>query len=181
VYIADVGQNRWEEVDVEDARTPGLDYGWRHREAGTRSRRARPDSGRAAGRAGARIAHDDGCSIYRRLRVPRPRGARAAGHYVYADYCSGWIRSFRMSGDAVTDPRTGTSRTSRDHSFGQDAHASVRAQRSRWRLPDRARGPLNGQPTTLRAGTPGRTSSAGSGASTRSTMIVVSSRASPPP
>ena len=32
LYIADVGQNKFEEVDVVDARRPGIDYGWSLRE-----------------------------------------------------------------------------------------------------------------------------------------------------
>jgi glucose/arabinose dehydrogenase len=127
VYIADVGQNRWEEVHVEDARTPGLDYGWRQRE-GRHSNKAG-----APGVPGARrvepvleYGHDDGCSItggfvYRGRAVPS-----LVGHYVYADYCSGWIRSFRMNGDAVTDPRTwDVPNIPAITSFGQDAHGEL--------------------------------------------------------
>jgi len=127
VYIADVGQNRWEEVDVADARTPGLDYGWRHREGRHAFKAGAP------GVPGARrvepaleYGHDDGCSItggfvYRGRAVPS-----LAGHYVYADYCSGWIRSFRMNGDAVTDQRTwDVPQVPSITSFGQDAHGEL--------------------------------------------------------
>jgi len=127
VYIADVGQNRWEEVHVEDARTPGLDYGWRHREGRHAYKAGAP------GVPGARRVepvldydHDDGCSItggfvYRGQAVPS-----LAGHYVYADYCSGWIRSFRMNGDVVTDPRTwDVPEVSAITSFGQDARGEL--------------------------------------------------------
>jgi hypothetical protein len=46
------------------------------------------------------------------------------GRYVYADYCAGWIRSFRYSAGAATDPRDhsgdlGT--VSQIVSFGEDA------------------------------------------------------------
>ena len=127
VYIADVGQNRWEEVHVEDARTPGLDYGWRQREG------RHPFKAGAPGAPGTRrvepvleYGHDDGCSItggfvYRGRAVPS-----LAGHYVYADYCSGWIRSVRMNGGAVTDERAwDVPDVPAITSFGQDADGEL--------------------------------------------------------
>lgn len=107
VYIADVGQNQWEEIHVESASAAGLDYGWRIREG------RHPYRDGAPGVPGARRVepqveydHHDGCSItggfvYRGRALPS-----LVGHYVYADYCSGWIRSFRMQDATVTEQRT---------------------------------------------------------------------------
>jgi hypothetical protein len=39
--------------------------------------------------------------VYRGARLTQLRG-----HYFYADYCQGWIRSFRYSNGQVTDART---------------------------------------------------------------------------
>jgi hypothetical protein len=46
--------------------------------------------------------HGQGCSVtggyvYRGDAVPALRGT-----YFYADYCNGWVRSFRLQGGAVT-------------------------------------------------------------------------------
>jgi glucose/arabinose dehydrogenase len=40
--------------------------------------------------------------VYRGCRLPG-----YAGHYFYADYCSGMIRSFRMQGGQVAEPAIG--------------------------------------------------------------------------
>jgi glucose/arabinose dehydrogenase len=127
VYIADVGQNRWEEIDVASASAPGLDYGWRQREG------RHPFKDGTPGVPGARrvepvveYGHGEGCSVtggfvYRGRAIPE-----LIGHYVYADYCSGWIRSFRMNGDTVTDARSwDVPRVESITSFGQDARGEL--------------------------------------------------------
>ena len=105
LYIADVGQNEREEVDVADARRAGLNYGWNVWE-GTRCYRR----GGGCDSAGmvmpvVEVEHPDGCSItggfvYRGRAMPN-----LIGHYFYSDYCGGWIRSFRWDGRAVTEHR----------------------------------------------------------------------------
>ena len=102
LYIADVGQNEWEEIHVEPANRPGVNYGWNLMEGGHEYR--------LAGRSTAGMAwppveysHDDGCSItggavYRGRRAPM-----LVGHYVFSDYCTGWIRSFRYRGGRATE------------------------------------------------------------------------------
>ena len=49
--------------------------------------------------------HEDGCSVtggyvYRGSALPE-----LSGHYFYADYCDGWIRSFRLSNGHATQRR----------------------------------------------------------------------------
>lgn len=104
LYIADVGQNQWEEVHVEPAAKAGINYGWNLMEG--------RHPYRPAGRSTAGLAlppveysHGDGCSIaggavYRGAAVPA-----LVGHYVFSDYCTGWIRSFRFEGGRATDLR----------------------------------------------------------------------------
>ena len=105
VYIADVGQNQREEIDVADARRAGLNYGWNVWE-GTRCfrRDGRCDS-TGMTMPVIEVEHPRGCSItggyvYRGQAMPR-----LTGHYFYSDYCGGWIRSFRWNGSAVTEHR----------------------------------------------------------------------------
>jgi hypothetical protein len=105
LYIADVGQGSWEEVDVSPAAAGsgrGLNFGWRIMEG--------PDCFRASScdQAGLELpvvsyGHDRGCSItggfvYRGSAIPALRG-----HYFYADYCTGFVRSFRMENGAAVD------------------------------------------------------------------------------
>ena len=108
LYIADVGQNAWEEVNAVSASTAGLNYGWRLMEA---SACYNPSSG--CNQTGLTLpvheySHSLGCSVtggfvYRGTALPE-----IAGHYFYSDYCSGWLRSFRLSGGVATDHRTWT-------------------------------------------------------------------------
>ena len=57
--------------------------------------------------------------VYRGCRMPGYQGT-----YFYGDYCSSFVRSFRLQSGAATDQRDLTSALSRDvdglSSFGQD-------------------------------------------------------------
>jgi len=93
LWIGDVGQSAWEEIDVVRAGDSGLDFGWNVME-GTHC--YEPSTG--CDRSGltlpvAEYAHDLGCSVtggtvYRGTAIPG-----LVGQYVFADYCSGrmWI------------------------------------------------------------------------------------------
>lgn len=94
LVIADVGQNKWEEIDVVSETSAGLNFGWNvmeglHRYGGDGSEtRLTPPV--------LEYGHDAGCSIiggfvYRGTRIPALRGA-----YVFSDYCAGWLRSARL-------------------------------------------------------------------------------------
>ncbi len=104
VYIADVGQNRWEEVDVAPAGERGLNYGWRTMEG--RHCFLNPLCRREGlVQPALEYSHDDGCSVtggtvYRGRQVPA-----LVGHYLYSDWCGGWLRSFRWAEGRVTDER----------------------------------------------------------------------------
>ena len=90
LYIADVGQNRLEEVNVQPADSPGgINYGWRPMEGSLpySNETITPDMQLPAleyGRA-------DGCSItggyvYRGFSLPELQGI-----YFYGDWCSGYV------------------------------------------------------------------------------------------
>jgi glucose/arabinose dehydrogenase len=106
LYVADVGQNQVEEINVVPASTAGLNYGWRIMEG---SHCYNPSSN--CSRAGltepaAEYTHSEGCSVtgglvYRGSAMPDLRG-----HYFYADYCEGWIRSFLYTNGQVGNLRT---------------------------------------------------------------------------
>jgi hypothetical protein len=119
LYIADVGQNAWEEVDVTPAAAGGLDFGWNVME-GDQCYNAS-----SCNQAGLTLpvlvyGHSDGCSItggyvYRGLSIPALRGT-----YFYSDYCSGWLKSFRYNG-SVTEKKDWGLNLGRVLSFGEDA------------------------------------------------------------
>ena len=105
LYLADVGQNLWEEVEVVSAPVPpGLNYGWDVFEA---RHCFEPPTGCSLPGAVMPVleychsqndpacgSHPRGCSVtggfvYRGCALPDIRG-----RYFYSDYCSAFIRSF---------------------------------------------------------------------------------------
>ncbi|MEO5589613.1 MAG: glucose dehydrogenase, partial [Gemmatimonadaceae bacterium] len=49
-----------------------------------------------------------------------------AGHYFYSDYCTGWLRSFRMANGVATDRREWTmEKIGHVVSFGEDASGEL--------------------------------------------------------
>jgi len=127
LYIGDVGQNAWEEVNVLPAgSTGGANLGWNVTEgnhcydAGTCNR-----SGLVSPLT--EYSHSDGCSItggyvYRGTRVPD-----LAGLYLYGDYCEGWVRSFRFVGGRATEPLDWSALAVAGglSSFGEDQHGEL--------------------------------------------------------
>jgi glucose/arabinose dehydrogenase len=91
LWIGDVGQNSWEEVDVAPRGARGLDFGWRRWEG-----RHCYDPSSGCDPAGvtlpvAEYGHGAGCSViggvvYHGAAIPALRGA-----YLYSDYCSGTL------------------------------------------------------------------------------------------
>jgi glucose/arabinose dehydrogenase len=104
VYIADVGQDRWEEVDVAPMRTGGLNYGWNIMEGRhDYAPRGRPRSGLVMPLV--EYSHNDGCSITGGFVCRGTSMPELAGTYFFSDYCRGWIRSFRVSQGRAIDRR----------------------------------------------------------------------------
>ena len=121
LYVADVGQNAWEEVNVVSARTGGLNFGWNLME-GMHCYNASTCSQQGLTLPVAEYGHGDGCSItgghvYRGNALPAIRG-----HYFYSDYCNGWLRSFRWDGAQAADPRQwDVGNIGNVSSFGEDS------------------------------------------------------------
>ena len=122
LYIADVGQNLWEEVDVQPARQGGLNYGWPTME-GTHC--YKPSSGCTPLGVVPTLeySHADGCSIIGGFVYRGTRSPALAGQYFYSDYCSGWIRSFTYAGGAKKSQTDWTLKVDLGNvlSFGEDA------------------------------------------------------------
>ena len=122
LYIADVGQNLWEEVNVAPAGQGGLNYGWRIME-GLHCFKAASCSSTGLVQPVVEYGHGNGCSItggfvYRGARAPS-----LVGQYFYSDYCSGWMRSFSYANGAVTGQTTWSLNVSLGNvlSFGEDS------------------------------------------------------------
>ena len=101
LLIADVGQNRWEEINAVTAGQAGVNYGWNVREGEECFQATTCDT---SGLTDPVLAYDHaaGCSVtggyvYRGSDIPELQG-----RYLYSDFCSGWIRSFSLVGGVVS-------------------------------------------------------------------------------
>jgi glucose/arabinose dehydrogenase len=120
LYIADVGQDLHEEVDVTFLSRAGLNYGWNVME-GFSCYGASTCSQTGLELPILDYDHSNGCSItggyvYRGSGIPAIRG-----HYFYSDFCRGWLRSFRyQNGVAVDKKDWGIPALAQVRSFGVD-------------------------------------------------------------
>jgi len=91
LYIADVGQNGWEEIDFLPAGSPtAANFGWNYRE-GAHPFRGTPPADLKLIDPVFEYSHGDGCSVtggyvYRGVALPEFRGV-----YLFSDYCSGVV------------------------------------------------------------------------------------------
>ena len=100
LYIGDVGQGAWEEVDVEPASQGGLNYGWRIME-GAHCYSATNCSSAGLVLPALEYDHSNGCSIIGGFVYRGTQAPTLVGQYFYSDYCSGWLRSFSYANGAV--------------------------------------------------------------------------------
>ncbi len=124
LYIADVGQDHWEEVDVAPLTRGGIDYGWNLREA-NHPFAARGPAPANLWPAAIEYSHREGCCIIGG-RVYRGSVAVLRGLYFYADECGGWIETFRWrDGRAVERTRWSTGVRLTPSAFGEDARGEL--------------------------------------------------------
>jgi len=101
LYIADVGQDRFEEVDVQAAAAGGgQNYGWPIMEGGDCFRPMVDCDPSGLTQPVAEYDHSDGdCSIIGGFVYRGASDPGLQGIYFYGDFCSGRIRSLRWQGD----------------------------------------------------------------------------------
>jgi len=121
LYIGDVGQNAWEEIDYRPrAQIGGLaNYGWKPFEGRTRFSNTALGPGQLVAPVHV-YSHDEGCSVtggyvYRGRAVPA-----ANGRYFFGDYCSGSVWSLRIAGGRAEDVRREPFSVGGLASFGED-------------------------------------------------------------
>ena len=125
LYIADVGQNQWEELDFLPAGSPGgANFGWNYREA------AHPFEGKVPQDLILidpvwEYGHDQGCSItggyvYRGTLLPEWQGIYLAG-----DYCRGRVWGLLRSPDGSWQASELFNLSEYISAFGQDANGEL--------------------------------------------------------
>jgi glucose/arabinose dehydrogenase len=106
LYVADVGQGAWEEITVVPHTQASVNYGWRLME-GTHCFNPTTCSQTGLTLPVHEYDHSNGnCSVtggyvYRGNAIPGIRG-----QYFYSDYCTGFLRSFRIENGSAVDHMT---------------------------------------------------------------------------
>ena len=124
LYIGDVGQDAREEINVSAGPNAGrgLNYGWRLMEGSVCFNPTTNCNGGTLTLPTVEYTHDNGaCSVtggyvYRGQAIPA-----AQGTYFYADFCAGFVRSFRFNnGSALERTEWPLLAAPSITSFGQD-------------------------------------------------------------
>ena len=126
IYIGDVGQTEWEEVNVAGAGTGGINYGWATMEGPECLTSPTCDM---TGLFLPQVAYPRGNGVsviggyvYRGSAIPE-----MVGRYFYSDFRSDWIRTFRYDG-AVSEHYDWSRAVERPRfvwSFGIDGHGEL--------------------------------------------------------
>jgi glucose/arabinose dehydrogenase len=125
LWIGDVGQGQWEEIDHTPRDSPGLEnYGWDVYEGSHLFEDKEPNSEGRLVMPVAEYSHEHGCSVtggfvYRGDAIPA-----AQGRYFYGDYCSGNVWSLSLRG-VTAAVRRDPFHVPALSSFGEDANGEL--------------------------------------------------------
>jgi glucose/arabinose dehydrogenase len=126
LWIGDVGQSAWEEVDYQPATSiGGENYGWRRME-GTHCYDPSTNCRDASMTLPAfEYSHAEGCSItggylYRGVKYPALKGT-----FLFGDYCSGSIWGTRRAADNTFTTKKLLATTAAITGFGEDVNGEV--------------------------------------------------------
>jgi glucose/arabinose dehydrogenase len=125
LYIGDVGQNLWEEIDYLRAESKAeRNFGWKYYE-GTHPYEGTPPADFTFIAPIYEYGHDQGCSVtggvvYRGQRLPEWDGV-----YLFGDYCAGWVDGLRQLSDGTWQTQRLFRNLGRIASFGEDEQGEV--------------------------------------------------------
>ena len=127
LYIADVGGDRFEEVDVVPMSVAGVNYGWSTMEGPRCNRSSNCDQSGLQKPALTYATHQNstcaiiGGSVYHGRKI-----REITGQYFYSDYCNSWLKSFGFANGSVTDEHEWpVGRLGSISSFGEDSQGEL--------------------------------------------------------
>ncbi len=122
LYIGDVGQERWEEIDYVRRGWRGLlNFGWDVYEGHARFERKSPSRGRLVFPIHVYPLTGGNCAVTGGFVYRGAAVRAAAGRYFYGDFCSGTVWSFEIRGRKAERIRRERFRVEGLSSFGEDA------------------------------------------------------------
>ena len=121
-YIADVGQDAFEEISVADLTVPDLNFGWPITEGLHCFEPRQGCDTEGLTLPVLEIDHQDSgtCSVTGGIVYRGPSMPGLWGHYFYSDYCGGYLRSFRWDGTLAQDLKEWAPDLGSVVSFGAD-------------------------------------------------------------
>jgi glucose/arabinose dehydrogenase len=132
LYIGDVGQDSFEEVDLHPAGTAGgQNYGWKVMEGfHCFSTSGCPATVPACNALSLTLpileySHSAGCSIIGGYLYRGRQAPELFGRYVFSDFCSGGIHASRQTSPGVWDNQTVLTTASGVTSFGEDGSGEL--------------------------------------------------------
>jgi glucose/arabinose dehydrogenase len=127
LWIGDVGQGEWEEIDVARAGVGGTNFGWNRMEGSHCFRRAEGCEADELALPATEYGHDLGCTViggnvYRGTAQPL-----LAGGYLFGDYCSGRIWAIDPAVNEPVEPTVVAESGATISSFGEDEAGEIYA------------------------------------------------------
>lgn len=125
LYIADVGQDRFEEINAVASNAGGLNYGWNTMEGSSCYNAA------SCSQTGLQMPivvydHSGGCSVTGGYVYRGSVATDLVGLYFYSDYCSGFLKSFRLQNGVATEQQTyDIGNIGSITSFGEDSSGEI--------------------------------------------------------
>jgi len=104
LWIGDVGQGKWEEIDVARAGVGGLDYGWNTMEGFHCYEPVEGCDPTGLTLPVAEYGHDHGCAVIGGLVVRDARQGRLDGLYLFGDSCKDNLWLMDPTGDGRREP-----------------------------------------------------------------------------
>jgi glucose/arabinose dehydrogenase len=125
LWVADVGQNEWEEIDLlpaADGGGRGANLGWNGLEGTHEFEGGNPEGGVLPV---FEYSHEEGCSVTGGVVYRGESVAGLGGAYLFGDYCSGQLRALRVGGGEVTEEHAYDATVDELVSFAEDADGEV--------------------------------------------------------
>lgn len=124
IYLGDVGQDTWEEIDTFDIGTAPVNFGWSVMEGPNCYLTEECDETDLVDPLYA-YTHEEGCSVtggyvYRGNAIPELQGT-----YFFADWCTGFVRSIDTDSGDVSDWTSTIGNLGAINSFGVDSDGEL--------------------------------------------------------
>ncbi|GAA3238661.1 PQQ-dependent sugar dehydrogenase [Actinocorallia longicatena] len=124
LWIGDVGQNAYEEVDFQPAASKGGEnYGWNAREG---NHKFRSDAQVGVNPVLEYKLHEgNACSVIGGFVYRGEQLTNLTGRYLFADYCAGWVKALQLKNGKVTNQWRLLDGLDGITSFGQDSDGEL--------------------------------------------------------